>query len=248
MAAAGNDGDNADQHPHYPAAYQVDNVISVAATTNQDSLANFSTFGKRSVHIAAPGHKIYSSIPNNRYATFSGTSMATPHVTGAAALLWGANLKLNYAEIKDRLLRSRDPVPGLSRKIASGGRLNVYNALAGIYPPSPEPAENAWRDVALPKTIESDHPYKENSNIDFVINGPSNAKKLRVIFSKIDMEANYDFVKVYDGAGQEVDSMTGAGENVPSYYVNGNVIKLKMTSDNSVNKWGFAVSKIQAIY
>jgi len=248
VAAAGNDSTNSDSSPHYPAGYQVDNVISVAATTNRDTLATFSTFGKRTVHIAAPGHKIYSSIPGGKYDNFSGTSMATPHVSGAAALVWGANTGLTYAEVKDRLLRSRDYIPSLTRKVASSGRLNVYNALMGIYPPSPEPAENQWKDVALPAPIESAHPYANSFSQDYPVEGPANAKFMRVVFSKVELEDGYDFVKVVDSAGNEVDSVSGKAENSPTFYVTGNKLTLKFSSDSSENRWGFAVGKVQVVY
>ena len=248
IAAAGNDAANADTSPHYPAGYQLDNVIAVAATTNRDVLADLSTYGKRTVHIAAPGNNILSSIPGNKYDTFSGTSMATPHVVGAAALVWGTDPSMKYTEVKDRLLRSRDFVPAMARKVMMGGRLNVYNAIKGIYPPSPEPAENDWKDFALKAPVESEHPYKDNSNVDFVVEGPANAKFMRVVFSKVDLESGYDFVKILDGKGTEVDSVTGAGENLASYYVPGNKVMLKLTSDGSVSKWGFSLGKVQVIY
>lgn len=248
IAAAGNDAQNSDNSPHYPAGYQVDNVMAVGATTNRDTLASFSTYGKRTVHIAAPGHKIYSSIFKGGYDTFSGTSMATPHVSGAAALLWGVNTGLTYAEIKDRLIRSRDFVPALSRKIASSGRLNVYNALMGIYPPSPEPTEDQWVDAPLSAPIESAHPYENSFKRDFAVEGPANAKMMRIVFSKIELENNYDFVKIIDANGQEVDSATGASQNYNSFYVMGNKATIRFSSDSSNVKWGFAVGKLQVIY
>lgn len=250
IAAAGNDADNADSRPHYPAGYQLENVIAVAATTNQDTLASFSTYGKRTVHIAAPGHKIFSSIPVSKgsYDTFSGTSMATPHVSGAAALLWGTDMNMTYAQVKERLLKSRDFIPGLARKINTSGRLNIYNALMGIYPPSPEPSEDAWRDVPLDTPVESAHPYANSENREFTLQGPANAKFLRVVFSKVDTEQGYDFIKVVDASGAEVDSVSGKQENYNSFYVNGNSLKIRFTSDSSATGWGFAVAKIQAVY
>lgn len=248
IAAAGNDSQNADQVPHYPAGYQANNVIAVAATTNQDTLASFSTYGKRSVHIAAPGHKIYSTVPNGGYDTFSGTSMATPHVTGAAALVWGTMENASYAEVKDRLLRSRDYVGSLSRKVANSGRLNVYNALTETYPVSPEPAESDWQDYALASPVESAHPYPNNAKLEWTLQGPANAKFVRVVFSKVDLEDSYDFLKVVDGKGGELDSLSGKAENLASFYAEGNTIKLKLTSDSTQNRWGFAVAKLQVIY
>lgn len=247
IAAAGNDGQNSDNSPHYPAGYQLENVIAVAATTNMDQLASFSTYGKRTVHIAAPGHKIYSSVPGGGYDTFSGTSMATPHVAGAAALVWGANKGMTALEVKERLLKSRDYVASMSRKVASSGRLNVYNALAEIYPPSPEPAESDWRDATLPAPVESEHPYKDNHKQEWTIEGPADAKFVRVVLSKIELEDGYDFLKIYDANGVEVDSMSGRGENVASFYVPGNKIKLKFSSDSSETRWGFSVGKLQVV-
>jgi thermitase len=248
IAAAGNDAQNADNTPHYPAGYQLDNVIAVAATTNTDALASFSTYGKRTVHIAAPGHKIYSSVPGGKYDTFSGTSMATPHVTGAAALVWGTDVNQTYAQVKDRLIRSRDYVGGLSRKVANSGRLNVYNALTNNFPVSPEPAESDWKDVEIASPIETAHPYASNTKQTFEVAAPANAKFVRVVFSRLELEDGYDFVKVIDGKGVEMDSLSGKGANVASFYAEGNKLTLKFTSDSTENRWGFVVGKVQAVF
>jgi len=187
-------------------------------------------------------------VPHGGYDSFSGTSMATPHVVGAAALLWGTNPAMSFTEVKDRLLRSRDFVPSLIKKVASSGRLNVYNAINGIYPPSPEPAEGDWRDVSMASPIESEHPYKDKFQQEWTIEGPADAKFIRVVFSKVDLENNYDFVKLYDAKGIESEAITGAGENLVSGYVMGNKVTLKFTTDSSNTKWGFAVGKVQAVY
>jgi len=139
VAAAGNGDQNGnainnDTTPAYPASYKLDNVMSVAASDNRDNLATFSNYGAKSVHLSAPGVKIYSTVPTSKggYATFSGTSMACPHVSGAAALVWSMNKDMTYLQIKDRLMKTVDTVPGMKSKNITGGRLNVYNALMNI--------------------------------------------------------------------------------------------------------------------
>ncbi|UZO76240.1 S8 family serine peptidase [Microcystis aeruginosa str. Chao 1910] len=131
IAAAGNDAKNTDTSPSYPASYNLANIISVASTTRTDSLSSFSNYGLTSVDLGAPGSEIYSTTPNNTYATYSGTSMASPHVTGAAALLWSQNPTWTAQQVKNTLMNTGDPLASLAGKTVSGKRLNVFNALAG---------------------------------------------------------------------------------------------------------------------
>lgn len=136
IAAAGNgdafgrgiDNDSSNQKD-YPASFDVDNIISVAATDNNDQLTSFSNYGKTSVHLAAPGLKVYSTLPGNKYKAESGTSMSCPHVAGAAALVWSMHPNWNYKQVKKALLNSVDKLPSLDGKVISGGRLNVEKAL-----------------------------------------------------------------------------------------------------------------------
>lgn len=128
-AAAGNDGNNIDNQPSYPAGYDVDNVIAVAATDNNDILAYFSNYGVKNVDLAAPGVSILSTVLGTGYSYLSGTSMATPHVTGAVALMASAFPDEDITARKQRILDSVDPVTGLTGKVATGGRLNLHNAL-----------------------------------------------------------------------------------------------------------------------
>jgi len=139
LAAAGNDGIDVDNTtPHYPSSYDLPNIVSVAATDNRDQLASFSNFGVNSVDVAAPGVDIASSAWGSYYY-FSGTSMATPNVTGVAALILSQNPGFSYAQVRDRLLQTARPVPGLSGKVATGGVVNALAALS-VTPPEPPPA------------------------------------------------------------------------------------------------------------
>jgi len=129
VAAAGNDKSNNDVSSHYPANAASPNVISVAACDRNDNLASFSNYGAVSVDIAAPGVSIYSTVPGNRYAIYSGTSMAAPHVAGVAALAWALNPDATVAEVRAAILDGADPVASLAGKVASGGRLNAHQTL-----------------------------------------------------------------------------------------------------------------------
>lgn len=134
VAAAGNESNNNDTNPSYPANYNFDNVVSVAATDSNDRLASFSNYGATSVDIAAPGVGILSTTPNNTYSSFSGTSMATPHVAGAAALVWAANPSWTYSQVIQRLYSTADVIPGLNGKVAGSLRLNVGRAVQPVAP------------------------------------------------------------------------------------------------------------------
>lgn len=134
VAAAGNESTNNDAAPHFPSNYDLPNVISVAATDSNtpDGLAGFSNFGARSVLLGAPGVGILSTTPNNTYSSVSGTSMATPHVSGAAALLLAQNPNLTMAQLRALLEFNGDVVPALVGKSVSGRRLNVAKSLQAL--------------------------------------------------------------------------------------------------------------------
>lgn len=143
VAAAGNSATNTDTTANYPSNYNVDNVVSVAATDRNDNLASYSNYGATTVDLAAPGSSILSTTPNNTYSTYSGTSMATPHVSGALAVFWDKNPTLTYKEVISKLLGSVDTLSSLSGKVASGGRLNLNNLLDSVStspPPASPPA------------------------------------------------------------------------------------------------------------
>ena len=129
VAAAGNRRQNTDRRPHYPSSYDVPNIISVAATDRYDNLASFSNYGPNSVDLGAPGVYIASTYPGNSYYYMSGTSMAAPHVAGAAALIMAQNPEMSVDDLKAKILDSVDPIDALAVKTVTGGRLNVYNAL-----------------------------------------------------------------------------------------------------------------------
>ena len=129
IAAAGNAALNTDDDAHYPSNYDIDNIISIAATNRFDTLASFSNFGATTVDMSAPGEDILSTIPGNQYELFSGTSMAAPHVSGVAALLWSDKPFLTPLEIKYKLMDQGDHIEALEGITVSGRRLNVNSAV-----------------------------------------------------------------------------------------------------------------------
>jgi hypothetical protein len=246
-AAAGNSKTNNDVRPHYPSNYQIDNVVSVAATTSQDKLASFSCYGKTTVHIAAPGHQIMSTTKNGGYASYSGTSMATPHVSGVLGLLLAHEGRMPHTDMKERLLATSEPISALRGKTINGGRINAYNLLTDTRPQRNEPKPGQWVRIPVETPWETAHPYADNMSESRTFTFPG-AKFVRVIFNKYDLENRYDFVEVKDANGAAVDKVTGSGQDEASEFVTGDTVELTLTTDRSQTRWGFLVEEVEVQY
>ncbi len=146
-AAAGNNNKNNDSTAFFPANYNAPNVVSVAATDNRDAKSSFSNYGASTVHLGAPGTAILSTVRNGGYSFFNGTSMATPHVSGAAALILSA-CTLDTAGLKATLLNNVDPTSSLSGITITGGRLNVDRAVRSCAGPFNVTASPSLRSIA----------------------------------------------------------------------------------------------------
>jgi subtilisin family serine protease len=151
VVAAGNDGANVDSTPQYPCAYAQANVLCVGATDANDAKASFSNYGATNVDLFAPGTKVVSTYPlgfssnlvntissSDGFELMQGTSMATPHAAGAAALVAAAHPSFTALQIKAALMTGVDPIPALAGKSVTGGRLNAAAAL-GVDPPAQAP-------------------------------------------------------------------------------------------------------------
>lgn len=151
VSAAGNEHQNTDraENFYYPSAYRLSNIISVAATDIHNNLLSSSNWGKKSVDVAAPGEKIYSTLPHGAYGYLSGTSQATAFVSGLAALLLSKNPTLTPQELKRIIISSVDHFPQLKDKLASGGRVNAYSALLALKNKAPVLTQTVSRPVAL---------------------------------------------------------------------------------------------------
>lgn len=128
VAAAGNEGENADQVKYYPAGYNLGNIISVTAVNEKRKLISVANYGMQSVHIAAPGFRIYSALPYNKYGVMTGTSQATAYVTGVAAMILSQTERIRDASLlKERLLKTTDVNSDLN--ILSQGILDARSAI-----------------------------------------------------------------------------------------------------------------------
>ena len=143
VAAAGNSGTNNDVSTRYPSGYDLPNVIAVGACDSTGSLAGFSDYGATSVDLAAPGTSIYSTLPGGQYGWLAGTSQAAPQVSGTVALLAAAKPGISVAEVRTAILGSVDHLPALVGKVATGGRLNAFAALASLGVPTTSPVAPA---------------------------------------------------------------------------------------------------------
>jgi subtilisin family serine protease len=173
VVAAGNDGINIDQQPEYPACYDLDNIITVLATDISDNKPNYSNYGAYYVHLGAPGGSnseqdeanIFSTSISTYYRYHSGTSMAAPLVSGAAALVLGQRPSLDWQQTKTIILKSVDTLSSLSGKASTGGRLNLYNALMYSTPILPDGAPTDLQATA----------YEDNGMYDIELTWTDNS-------------------------------------------------------------------------
>ncbi|MGI8835575.1 MAG: S8 family serine peptidase [Pyrinomonadaceae bacterium] len=172
VASAGNAPDDSERNndliPHFPASYIAPNVIAVASTDSLDNLSGFSHYGLNSVHMGAPGSGILSTTPNNTYSSFSGTSMATPQVAGAAALLLAANPNLASQQLRSLLLFNGNLIGALAGNTFTGRRLSVANSVAAL----------AEGDTTPPGTVTNFHVNSQNGrslNIGWTASGDDGA-------------------------------------------------------------------------
>jgi subtilisin family serine protease len=160
IAAAGNSTQDVDQSfffRQYPAGFDNDNIISVGYSNRFEELGTFSNFGPTSVDLFAPGQAIRSTVPDSNYGVLSGTSMATPQVTGVAALLLSElGSSTPYGNVRDRILDNVDVLPVYQNKCVTGGRLNAHYALDPAAAPSPSPTTTPTPTPEPPPTPVQD--------------------------------------------------------------------------------------------
>ncbi len=241
VAAAGNDGTDNDASPSYPASYSDDNILAVAAVNNRGSLADFSNFGAKSVHVGAPGVNVISVTPGGPQ-NWSGTSMATPHVSGVAAILKANEPGLNYKQIKERIIKTARPVAGLKGKVSSGGMVDAFYALTNGTPPADPYDPSSWVQ-SLAQSISSPHPYPDSYTNTWTIKVPG-AKYIAVHFAKFATESGFDTVSLLNSQSALIAKISGAHTGEFSPIVDGDTVTVKFESDNTNNMYGFDIDKV----
>jgi len=236
-AAAGNEGEDNDRNNNYPSNYDLDTIIAVAATDRNDQLASFSNYGATRVDLGAPGVDILSTLPGNKYASWNGTSMATPHVTGAVALLAANHPGTTAAQRIHTILSSVDQIDALSGKVATGGRLNVHEALLQDNGDNGG-GDNGGGDNNNDLTTWSTGAYGNNEDRSETLH-IAGATRLRVTVQG-ETESGYDFIYLYDENNQQIAKLDGKMNE--TYTVTGDSITARLTSDGSVTKSGVTVT------
>ena len=211
VAAAGNLGLNTDNNPHYPSSYDLNNIISVAATDHNDQRTGFSNFGLTSVDLGAPGDNILSTFPtvltpsmqvgrlSTNYESINGTSMAAPHVAGVAALIVSERRARGLSDLTDVQLRQFildkvEPIPALNGITVTGGRLNANNATrTGI----------GWGDVHF-VTFDG-RAYDLQSFGEFILAETARDGDDWVVQTRQEPWVNNEFVSVFTAFATSVD-------------------------------------------
>jgi thermitase len=245
VAAAGNDGENNDSTAHYPANYNLPNLISVAAIDETGALADFSDYGKKTVHIAAPGDGILSTIRDGKYGRKSGTSMATPHVVGVAALVLAHEPNLSAVQLKDRLLATAVRSEKLRDRVVSRGVVNAQYALLGRPAPLPESDAEGW-ELRKPLEISTAHPYNKDAYQTWTVTVPG-AKRIALYFSRFDLYNPYDRVKLarpgsFDDSFLSLSGEDGQGWTKP---IEGDTVQVLFTGGGrDFGKYGFDLTQV----
>jgi subtilisin family serine protease len=207
VIAAGNSNYDNDKRDNFPSNYDLDNIVAVAATNHNDERASFSQWGASTVDVAAPGRDIYSTVPDNKYASYSGTSMATPHVSGGAGLIMSEYPEASNAEVKNRLIFGSDRVANLNDISVSDGRVNFASSL-----------ENDTTAPGAPNDFKTSNLSSRGGTLSWTsvgddkwANGAAQTVEVRMSNEPIDGENFADAQAVTFGGAAEVGDLMSVG-------------------------------------
>ncbi len=242
VTAAGNDSNDNDVTPVYPASYSSENNISVASLDRTGALASYSNFGRRSVDVGAPGTDLVSTSRWDYHTSWDGgTSAAAAYVAGIAALLKAQDPAISFFDMKDRIVLTARRIASLRGKMDSPGMVSAYYALVNQVAPPDSSDPTGWN--VYEETFETNHPYSVDENATYLIKVP-NAKRLAVLFDQFETEDGYDFVTFKDSTGRIIARWSGNHTGQFSPAVAGDSMTIEFTSDNTSTGFGFLINKI----
>lgn len=246
VAGAGNEASNMDRYDNldpssegfFPALYNYENVISVAAIDPKGELTTISNYGVKSIDLAAPGWGILGwTLKGLQF--YQGTSQATPFVTGVAALLKSQFPDMTAAEVKKRILQNVTPLKSLRKKIKSGGFLNAEASLRNIKP-DPDPLDPYfWNKKFI--DIQSSHPYTKDTIVEQTIYIP-NSKLISFHFLKTSLFSEDPIVFIDEVGNRTVYSGYHSDEYSPS--LKGPRVKIQFKVNSQQNFWGFHIDHV----
>jgi hypothetical protein len=244
VSAVGNFRKNLNREPSYPASFNLDNQISVAASDSWDLATGFTNFGE-SVDLFAPGAQIFSILPDNQYGFRSGTSQACPLVAAVAAQLRSQNPEKSAGQIKLQILEGADEKIGLVGFSPTARRLNTKNALDGSKGLRfKKPEGQVVRQTSY--LLESEHPYRSGSKVKIPVRLDAGVVGFRLHFERF-VTHSADTLTILDMNGHPVQRFSGDLGEMWSAVIPGAAADLEFSSDAFVTDWGWRVDRIELI-
>lgn len=227
VCSSGNDGENLDVYPYYPSSFGIDNMIVVGSSNFDDAVTGDSNWGRRTVDILAPGIEIPSTLPNGRYGYMSGTSMSTPHVAGAAALLWSLHPDWTYKDVKKALLKSSKVQPSYLNRVREG-RLDVQAAALGKTNEKIDPNPVTWmaKEEARSLSYDKAGSYAETFQV------PA-AKLLRLRIKDLDLRSGKQRLVIEDKDGLPLEKIISSATEITTNVVYGETLTLRFILDDA---------------
>ncbi|WP_374055067.1 S8 family serine peptidase [Rossellomorea sp. FM04394] len=228
IAAAGNDGSNIDYYSSYPAGYDLDNILSVAAVDNRGDLAYFSNYGRTSVDVAAPGVSILSSLPDNSYGYYNGTSMATPHVAGVAALIQSEYPDYDPSTMKTMIMDSTKELSSVDGITVTGGMVDAGRALGSV--PDDDIPGIAFNGPEVYETLDAETDRNDVYSIELQKGQEISARLINGSYRDFDLylynpyadtvDSSKGIVAYSEKTGNAIDSFKYVAPYTGTYYVN----------------------------
>ncbi|MBL6990793.1 MAG: S8 family serine peptidase [Bacteriovoracaceae bacterium] len=251
VAAAGNEASTNDTAGMLPASYKLDNIISVAAINNGGKLVTpmnnehpeviwGSNYGKNSVHIAAPGYEVLS-YAINELEEVDGTSMATPHVTGVASLIWGHDPQISAFEVRRRILTGARHRRSLRKLLITGGMLDAYSALANIDGAIDENDPINWESQV--KKLSTPHQYPDNWQHTYKVKIP-NAKKIAVHFVRFSFDSSDKVIFRDSNMNVLKEKILGTKVDIISPIATGDTLYIEIKTDQERHRYGFDIDMV----